>query len=872
LFGLSLLMAVATSSVLTQTYRSPVRTVRAGTSVFPATFARLQAQRSNALMMPGIKGSTSFTAANPVKGIGSGNSGARSRRLIRFNRRRFARLQAAEGVKGSDPEMTDEMMHGVEKTADESNAKQMNGDSDSDMNVESHGGGGLEEEVTTTEKSVSEGEAESGDAKEGPAEKMANGDTDENSKPEVNDSDAMSGDGAPTENMMTNSGDDGTTVEGDDKMGTEAKEAGEEDEAGDTENEITGEDASASSSGADNTENKAAEGESNEEKADEMPEEEAEVTEDMNEVGTDSVDGAMDSAMNDTSSGEAAEDTTVGTEEGESMGENGEVTTEAGPESGLTSMPDTNDMSDPSSANGVDNVAMGNGADLPDANEVETSENGGRNIDGPSDDLAEGINEPSMMGNGSYSFAFNTSAAVEAAVSADPKSPAAPILARQEQSDDEGNIRGSYGYMDAQGLFRHVQYEADQNGFRAKVSSNEPGLSASAGSPANVQLMLEPVPAAIQKQYGASDALKKANGNGTSGDMDEMMEAIANGTMSEDALDAMLSNGASGESGISGIGGINDDVIRVMTGGSNDDVRSGEEEEPAGELNNDEANVNENSDAELLNMSDLAGNGDVTTEPGTTTTAADELEREAGDKENGGESARLRASARLRRRMLRRYRLKRTGSAARRSSKYGAGASRLFKRKRSFRNQFAVRPATSAAARNRYFRALKAARVKRLRQVGRSAGRVSVRRRSSGRVGRRSSSSRTRLNVRTRRNRIRGSVRRTGRSSSGRSSSRSLRINRRSSQTRRLRRVRRPSSADSRRLSSRRRSSGTVRRLKRRRPTSLKRRLTTSRRLRKPRSKSQSRRKSVSTRKTKQRSRRRVVKPTVKPVYFPAPN
>jgi hypothetical protein len=46
---------------------------------------------------------------------------------------------------------------------------------------------------------------------------------------------------------------------------------------------------------------------------------------------------------------------------------------------------------------------------------------------------------------------------------------------RHEQSD--GNRQtGSYGYVDANGIFRKVYYIADENGFRVKMDSNEPGI------------------------------------------------------------------------------------------------------------------------------------------------------------------------------------------------------------------------------------------------------------------------------------------------------------------------------------------------------------------------------------------------------------
>lgn len=49
-------------------------------------------------------------------------------------------------------------------------------------------------------------------------------------------------------------------------------------------------------------------------------------------------------------------------------------------------------------------------------------------------------------------------------------------LARQETGDANGVVQGSYSYIDAQGLTRTVNYIADDDGFRASIVSNEPGL------------------------------------------------------------------------------------------------------------------------------------------------------------------------------------------------------------------------------------------------------------------------------------------------------------------------------------------------------------------------------------------------------------
>jgi len=58
---------------------------------------------------------------------------------------------------------------------------------------------------------------------------------------------------------------------------------------------------------------------------------------------------------------------------------------------------------------------------------------------------------------------------------------------RKEESDSNGVVRGSYGYTDANGIYRHVEYVADHNGFRANIKSNEPGLIGET-QPASIRL------------------------------------------------------------------------------------------------------------------------------------------------------------------------------------------------------------------------------------------------------------------------------------------------------------------------------------------------------------------------------------------------
>ncbi|GFR01770.1 uncharacterized protein TNCT_518441 [Trichonephila clavata] len=47
---------------------------------------------------------------------------------------------------------------------------------------------------------------------------------------------------------------------------------------------------------------------------------------------------------------------------------------------------------------------------------------------------------------------------------------------RQEASDGHA-VQGSYGFTDARGIHRQVNYVADKAGFRAQVKTNEPGTA-----------------------------------------------------------------------------------------------------------------------------------------------------------------------------------------------------------------------------------------------------------------------------------------------------------------------------------------------------------------------------------------------------------
>lgn len=55
----------------------------------------------------------------------------------------------------------------------------------------------------------------------------------------------------------------------------------------------------------------------------------------------------------------------------------------------------------------------------------------------------------------------------------------------KESGDEYGKRTGSYGYTDAYGVYRQVDYVADEHGFRATVKTNEPGTANEA--PADVE-------------------------------------------------------------------------------------------------------------------------------------------------------------------------------------------------------------------------------------------------------------------------------------------------------------------------------------------------------------------------------------------------
>ncbi|XP_050044052.1 cuticle protein 10.9-like [Dermacentor andersoni] len=95
-------------------------------------------------------------------------------------------------------------------------------------------------------------------------------------------------------------------------------------------------------------------------------------------------------------------------------------------------------------------------------------------------------------GGGAFGYGGGLIAApaVVKAIAAEPAYPPQPYefgydtvdefgtrLTRQESSDSANQKKGSYGYTDANGIYRQVNYVADAGGFRATISTNEPGTA-----------------------------------------------------------------------------------------------------------------------------------------------------------------------------------------------------------------------------------------------------------------------------------------------------------------------------------------------------------------------------------------------------------
>ncbi|KAG1671211.1 Cuticle protein 16.8 [Nymphon striatum] len=69
---------------------------------------------------------------------------------------------------------------------------------------------------------------------------------------------------------------------------------------------------------------------------------------------------------------------------------------------------------------------------------------------------------------------------------------------REESGDEAGNVQGTYGYIDANGLYRQVEYTAGEYGFRANIKTNEPGTASK--NPADVEIYADPIEVSYENQ------------------------------------------------------------------------------------------------------------------------------------------------------------------------------------------------------------------------------------------------------------------------------------------------------------------------------------------------------------------------------------
>ncbi|CAL1280742.1 unnamed protein product [Larinioides sclopetarius] len=87
----------------------------------------------------------------------------------------------------------------------------------------------------------------------------------------------------------------------------------------------------------------------------------------------------------------------------------------------------------------------------------------------------------------------------------------------REEVGDGKNVKGSYGFTDARGIHRQVNYVADHAGFRAQVKTNEPGTANQ--NPAAVQIISDtPYGHGVAGLgYGVAGASPLGNGYGVAG-------------------------------------------------------------------------------------------------------------------------------------------------------------------------------------------------------------------------------------------------------------------------------------------------------------------------------------------------------------------
>lgn len=122
-----------------------------------------------------------------------------------------------------------------------------------------------------------------------------------------------------------------------------------------------------------------------------------------------------------------------------------------------------------------------------------TSLDGAETASDSDPESANEIKEPTANRMMPYSFAYDTGLT-------------SGLQLTRKESGDESGVRGSYSYIDAEGLFRTVEYVADKDGFRAVIKTNEPGLNdAEKPRPAAVTIHGEESPAVVMdRMHGRS--------------------------------------------------------------------------------------------------------------------------------------------------------------------------------------------------------------------------------------------------------------------------------------------------------------------------------------------------------------------------------
>lgn len=80
---------------------------------------------------------------------------------------------------------------------------------------------------------------------------------------------------------------------------------------------------------------------------------------------------------------------------------------------------------------------------------------------------------------------------------------------RKEVADENG-VKGSYGYIDASGVSRVVEYTADEGGYKAIIRTNEPGIVAQ--NAANVVYHVQSPPEGLTEMYFSNELNEKVKG------------------------------------------------------------------------------------------------------------------------------------------------------------------------------------------------------------------------------------------------------------------------------------------------------------------------------------------------------------------------